>query len=195
MTLIELMVAVALLAVLAVMAYRGLDAVTRAGDHTRAEGERWRVISLFFDRLGTDVGLTARRPVRAGDGSVLPEWLGQALNTASDAAMPEDKVNAQLEFTRKSPAGNDEVRLGYRLRNNRAELMIWRVLDRAPASTADIHPLLDGVTAMRISHLDSSGAWHETWPSADKAQVLPRAVAVELTLSDGIVINRIFALP
>lgn len=194
LTLIELIVAVALLAILAVMAYRGLDSITRAGARTQAETERWRAISMFFERFGADVGRATRRPIRAGDGSPLPEWMGQAFVAANDAAAV-DKVNAQLEFTRKSPSGSDEIRLGYRFNNNRVELLIWRTLDRAPSSVADIYPLLDGVKAMRLAHLDKDGAWHDAWPIGDRSQLLPRAIAIELTLGDDTVYRRVFALP
>lgn len=195
LTLIELIVAVAVLAVLTIMSYRGLDSMTRASDRTLAESERWRNISMFFQRLSSDIGQATLRPVRGGDDQLLPEMVGQALNAENGGAATDDKVNAQLEFTRKSPSGNDEVRLGYRLRDNRVELLIWRVLDRAPSSTADIHPLLEGVKLLRFSHLDKAGAWHDSWPVADRTQLLPRAVAVELTLTDGMVLHRVFALP
>lgn len=194
LTLIELIVAVALLAVLAIMAYRGLDSMLRAGERTQAETERWRTIAMFFERFGADVGRATRRPVRAGDGSLLPEWLGQAFNETGDVAAA-DKINAQLEFTRKSATGSDEVRLGYRLSNNRVELLLWHVLDRAPGSSAEVYPLLDGVKTMRLSHLDKDGTWHDTWPISDKTQILPRAIAVELALSENMSITRVFALP
>jgi general secretion pathway protein J len=194
-TLIELIVAVALLAVLTLMAYRGLDSVSRAADHTQAESERWRAIAMFFERLGADVAQAASRPVIGGDGKPVPEWLAPPFDPIA-AAAGEDRIRAQVEFTRKSPPGGDEVRLGYRLGAGRVELLLWRVLDRAPDSVAEVHPLLDGVKAMRLRHLDRAGAWHETWPPAnDRSQPLPRALAVELTLSNDLVLSRIFALP
>lgn len=193
LTLIELVVAIALLAVMTVMTYRGLDSMIRANDQVQSESERWQAVSMFFERLGADVGQATRRTIRAGDGTVLPDWLGLAPSTAE--AAPEDKINAQVEFTRKSPPGSDDVRLGYRLKNNRVELLIWRVLDRAPSSTADIHPLLKGVKTLRFRYLDAAGNWNDVWPSTDKQQVLPRALAVELTLNDGTAMHRVFALP
>ncbi len=195
LTLIELVVAVALLALMTIMTYRGLESMIRANDQVQAESERWQAVSMFFERLGADVGQATRRSVRAGDGTVLPELLGQAPGVFSDETAVEDRSYAQLEFTRKSPPGSDDVRLGYRLKNNRVELLIWRVLDRAPSSTADIHTLLKGVKALRFRYLDAAGNWNEVWTSADKQQLLPRALAVELTLDDGTAMSRVFALP
>lgn len=193
-TLIELVVAIALLALMTLMTYRGFDSMLRASDQVQSESERWQAVSMFFERLGADVGQATRRPVRAGDGTLLPEWLGHPPGATSEAAV-DDRINAQVEFTRKSPPGSDDVRLGYRLRNNRVELMIWRVLDRAPGSTADIHPLFEGVKTLRFRYLDVAGKWNDSWPPADKQQVLPRALAVELTLGDDAAMQRVFALP
>lgn len=195
LTLIELIVAIALLAVMTLMSYRGFDSMLRASDHVRDESERWQAISMFFERLGADVGQATQRPVRAGDDTLLPEWIGLAPAARSDEAALADAVQAQLEFTRKSPPGRDDLRLGYRLNNNRVELLIWRVLDRAPNSTADIQPLLDRVKTLRFRYLDAAGNWNDNWPIADKQQTLPRALAAELTLADGTAMQRVFALP
>ena len=195
LTLIELIVAIALLALMTLMSYRGFDSMLRASDQVQAESQRWQAISMFFERLGSDVGQAARRPVRAGDDSLLPEWLALAPVAASETSLEADRINAQFEFTRKSAPGSDDIRLGYRLRNKQVELLIWRVLDRAPNSVAEIHPLLDGVQTLRFRYLDAAGQWNDNWPIADKQQLLPRALAVELTLNDGTALQRLFALP
>lgn len=187
LTLIELMVAVLLLALLTLMAYRGLDSMTRANDRTVAESERWRATMLLFERLGADVAQPARRSIREQSGAILPAWWGRALSEA-------DGADAQLEFSRKSPPGRDDTRLGYRLRGGNVELLLWRALDRAPGSVPELHPLLDNVHELRVQHLDAQGRWQDRWPVTD-SEPLPRAVSIELTLAEGISVKRIFALP
>lgn len=193
LTLIELMVAVALLAVITSMAYRGLDSVSRGSERSLAEGDHWRGIALLFERLASDVAQPARRPVRAGAENAAPwaAWLGRP---AGDAA-GGDPAAAQLEFTRKSPSGRDEVRLGYRLNNDKIELLLWPVLDRAPSTQPEVYVLLEGVGSLRFRHLDSTGRWQDIWPVAGVNEVLPRAVAIEMTLKDGVALHRLFALP
>ena len=187
LTLIELIVAVALLALLTVMAYRGLDSMTRANDRTLAESERWRATTLLLERFGADVSQPARRPVRGAAGAPLPAWWGRAMTEP-------DGADAQFEFSRKSPPGRDESRLGYRLRGGKVELLVWRVLDRGPASVAEVYPLLENVSALLFRHLDARGVWQDHWPLSD-TEPLPRAVSIELTLADGPSVKRIFALP
>ena len=187
LTLIELMVAVALLALVTVIAYRGLDSMTRANERTLVESERWRAATLFLERFAADVSQPARRPVRGPAGAPLAAWWGRAMSEPAGA-------DAQFEFSRKSPPGQDESRLGYRLRGGNVELLVWRVLDRAPASTVEVYPILENVSALRFQHLDAQGVWREQCPVTE-AEPLPRAVAIEFTLADGPTVRRIFALP
>jgi len=187
LTLIELIVAVALLALLTVMAYRGLDSMTRANERTLTESERWRAVTLFLERFAADVSQPARRPVRGPSDATLATWWGRAITEPAG-------TGAQFEFSRKSPPGQDESRLGYRLRGGNVELLVWRVLDRAPASSVEMYPVLEDVSALRFQHLDAKGLWWDRWPLAD-TEPLPRAVSIELTLAEGLTVNRIFALP
>lgn len=193
LTLIELVVAVALLALIISMAYRGLDSVSRGNERNLAEGDRWQGLALLFERIASDVAQPARRPVRAGadNAAPLPEWWGRLPGDVSGV----DPAAAQLEFTRKSPQGRDEVRLGYRLNDDKVELLLWPILDRAPASGPEVYVLLEGVGSLRFRHLDSSGAWQDIWPIAGSRDALPRALAVEITLKDGVTLRRTFALP
>ncbi len=195
LTLIELLVAVLLLAVIASMAYRGLDSMTRSSERVELEVERWQNLALFFERLARDVVQPARRPVRvtAADGSAgnpvafteLAAWRGQ----------PPTDSEAFLEFTRKSPDGRDEVRIGYRLRAAQLELLIWPMPDRTTQTQPEVYPLLDNVEQLRLRHLDAGGAWQDAWPVSSDLTALPRGIEIELTLRDGLHLRRVFALP
>lgn len=187
-TLIELIVAIFLLAVLSVMSYRGFDAMARANDHLESVTDRWQAIALFFERFGTDISQATDRAVRDGAGARLPQLWGRPLSGAVD-------TEAQLEFTRKSARGEKDLRLGYRLRERTLELLIWPVLDRASASRPEVHPLLENVSGWRLSYLDSRGRWIDHWPDGATGEALPRAVSIELALAGEPPVQRVFALP
>jgi general secretion pathway protein J len=188
LTLIELLVAILLFALMTVMAYRGVDAMARADERTIATSDRWQAIALFFERFAADASQPSARPVRDAAGATLPQWWGRPLAEAAN----ED---AQIEFTRKSPPGQYDVRLAYRLRANTIELLVWPVLDRTPATQAQVYPLLENVSMMHVRYLDPEGMWHDQWPVSGRLDVLPRAVAMELALADQPPVHRIFALP
>jgi len=63
-TLIELMSALLILSLLALLSFRGLAAVLDARDQVRRETEKWRSVAAFFSRFQHDVQLSAPSPVR-----------------------------------------------------------------------------------------------------------------------------------
>jgi general secretion pathway protein J len=63
-TLIELMSALLILSLLALMSFRGLGAVLDARDQVRQETEKWRSVAAFFSRFQRDVQLSAPSPVQ-----------------------------------------------------------------------------------------------------------------------------------
>lgn len=66
MTLIELIIAIALLALVTVIAYRGLNNLERSNTQLTHETERWKNITLFFSRFGSDVAQPSVRPIHVG---------------------------------------------------------------------------------------------------------------------------------
>ncbi|MEN9357901.1 MAG: type secretion system protein [Pseudomonadota bacterium] len=246
MTLIELIVAIALLALVTLIAYRGLSLLERSNQQLTHESERWQDIALFFARFGNDVTQPSARPIHIGttqptpgSSSVLPtlptpnapgtsagatlaaanaivsQNLMSALGANADVSnapslpawqgrrLPERAASdstdqADLEFTRKSAPGRDEIRIGYRLRGSRLELLIWPALDRAPHTIPEIYPLLDDVAALHLRYMDAAGLWQERWPVSENwnhQSLLPRGVEIEITLHDGTRLTRVFALP
>ncbi len=203
MTLLELLVAIAILALITTLSYRGIDTLIRSNDRLQADSTRWQALSLFFTRLGNDVSQPSARPVRAigtatgataiGNDLILPAWQGLPFPALAD---DDPGYAAPLEFTRKSVTGRDEIRLAYRLRGNRLELLLWPALDRAAATRPEIHTLLDKVEALHFRYLDENLNWHETWPpTGSMNDSLPRALEVDLRLQDKTHLRRLFALP
>ena len=59
-TLVELLTALLVLSLLALMSYRGLGAVLDAREHVKLETDKWRHVAAFFARFERDVELAAR---------------------------------------------------------------------------------------------------------------------------------------
>ncbi|MCS6785856.1 MAG: type II secretion system minor pseudopilin GspJ [Thiobacillaceae bacterium] len=186
-TLLELMVAVAILAVLGVTAYAGLDAAYRTQARLKEEDARWRALALLWLRLEDDLRAWVPRPVRARGGQPQAAWLAEPQVHAA--------YGAQLEMTRLTDAAAGEgppVRVGYRLREGRVEGLRWPVLDAGPRAEPQVAVLLTGVRVFDLAYLDAQGVWHTRWPPAPEAG-RPRAVRVSLSLEDGRVFHRLFA--
>jgi len=190
-TLIELLVALVILALLSVAGYRGLDAVLQTREHIAQETRKWQHLAFFFARLEQDVVQAVHRPISDQGGLTQPEWMGRTVVMADD--------EAELIFTRAGIPDEGEKmlapqRIGYRLQQGSIILLRWPYPDQAPRTEPIRYTLLEGVNEFRLRHLDNNGNWLDLWPPAGQTGVLPMALEVAVTLSSGEKITRVFAL-
>ncbi|HSS70418.1 MAG TPA: prepilin-type N-terminal cleavage/methylation domain-containing protein, partial [Casimicrobiaceae bacterium] len=66
-TLVEVLLALVILAVIAVLGYRAVAALSESETRLSAEAARWRTLDLFFARLEGDLRQAMPRPARLGD--------------------------------------------------------------------------------------------------------------------------------
>ena len=186
-TLIEALVALAILAIVAVLAYRGTSSLTSGEAQLAAESARWQALDRVFVRLEADMRQAVPRASRHGD----------ALEAAWSALPMDADGNTGLVFSRAGPEfalepGVAGQRAGYRLRAGTLELLYWPQLDNVDAAPS-VFPLLGDIRAFRVAALTGENRWTERWPLRAGDDV-PRAVRVELTLGDGTAIERWIAL-
>ena len=185
-TLVELLTALLVLSLVALMSYRGLAAVLDSREHVRQETAKWRSVSAFFARFGRDVALAAPRPVRI-ESIVAPAWQG----SVDTGARPS------VAFSRFASAeGVDTARrLGYRLNEKQEiELSLWPGLDMAPGVQPMRYPVLTGVVRFELRYLTSARAWVDAWPVPGFDAQVPEAVQLRIVLASGEDIVRVFAL-
>lgn len=186
-TLLEVLVAMVIFALLGLAAYSGLDAVLKARARLDDENRQWRAVALFWTRLGRDLGAFVQRPARLRGSAPQPAFLGEPTITGEFAA--------QLELTRLGPADAGNLppeRVAYRLRDGKIEWLRWPMVDSGPRATPDIAVLLDHVSALEFSYRDTAGVWNTRWPpNANMRQ--PTAVKVTLKLESGEVLIRWYA--
>jgi len=186
-TLIELMIALLVLSLLALMSYRGLGAVLDARDHVTQETAKWRDVASFLARFERDVELAAPRTVRTANGQA-PAWLGTPAGT--DTA-------ASLVFSRFASADGVDTphRVGYQLNEkHEIELWLWPGLDVPPDTQPARYPVLTGVKSFELQYLNSALVWVDAWPTAASDPPIPRAVRVRIVLDTNEEIVRIYAL-
>lgn len=187
-TLLEVLIAVAIVAVIAVLGYRAIAALAQSESRLSAEAARWRALDLFFARLEGDLRQAVPRGARLDDVREAA-WLG---------TIADSDANAALSFSRAGPEFNVELgsagqRLAYRFRDGIVEVLYWSSYDRPSRAEATAYPLLADVARFRLAYLTTSGVWVDTWPVTGDAEV-PRAVRAQLTLANGDVIERWLAL-
>ena len=185
-TLVEVLVAVALLALVATLAWRATSALVDSEVRLSDEARKWRTLDSAFARLEADIRQAQPRSVRTPRG-IEPAWLA-ATETHGSSAIVFTRAGAEFD----AEPGAAGQRIGYRVRNAALEIVYWPALDRAD-ETSTAFALVDAVAAFRVEQLGARGDWTAAWPQAGDAGI-PRAVRVVLTLASGETIDRLFTL-
>lgn len=186
-TLIEVLLAIALTAVVAFMAYAGISAAADAAETHRAQIARLGELQTALRWLTRDLQQLVDRPVLDARGDRLPALLGG------------EQSDPLLELTRlgwnnplDQPRGSVQ-RVRYRLDDGMLWREHWLVLDRIDdEENLQRVELIGGVTALRLEFLDGKsgnaaserlgGEWMESWPVTAGDTLLPLAVRIELEL-------------
>lgn len=181
-TLPELMVAVALLGILSVLAWRGIDGMQATLRRTEATAARWQAVARAVDKVVVDLRQVTQQPLPL-DTKPRAAWFG-------NAAPAGDRI----EFMRAPLIDGQTLRrLGYRLQDGRLELLLWPTaagVDAAPLA----EPLLEAVTGFEVRYLGGDLRWHESWP-LPQLEAAPRAIRLRIALAEGERIERVVALP
>jgi len=182
-TLIEILIALAILGLIAVLGYRAVSSLTESEAQLAAESERWRELDATFARIESDMRLAQPRDVREGEAPE-PAWV----------ARKDDAGNAMLRVSRAGAEfalepGSAGQRIGYRLRGGAVEVLYWPHLDQPASVAAAAYSLARGIARFEIAYLDTRGGWHDHWPLLGEGP-LPRAARIQLTLDDANVVER-----
>ena len=186
-TLIEVLLALLILGVIAVLGYRAVSSLSDSETKLSNEATRWRTLELFFSRLEGDLRQAMPRPARLDD-TRMPAWIGSA----------DVNGNSTLEFSRAGPeftleAGSAGQRLAYGFHDGTVEVRYWASYDRPRNVEPTAYPLVADIAQFHLSYLTRSGEWSDVWPVSGEAD-LPRAVRVQLALVSGESIERWLAL-
>lgn len=191
-TLIELMVAIAITAIIMVTAYGGLRAITNNEDHSRSADKRLRQLQLAMKIMEEDFTQLEPRPVRDGLGGIQPPLLAGPQNVPP------------IIFTRggwSNPLGvtrSTEERVAYSLEDGKLMRAWWPELDGQAQVIPAKEPLLEDVSSIKIQYMDpTSKTFQDVWPPTQLASSattrvpaqaanypLPIAVSITITLKD-----------
>ena len=182
-TLFELLVAIAIFAILGALAMSGYTELQRQSEYAEQRLERTREVQRAVQTLAQDLSQIEPRPVR--------EPLGE---TRLPALLAGDSVEYGIEFTRagwSNTAGLPRPtlqRVGYRLDQDGLWRDHWPVLDRTLAQEPVRRRLLGNVRSVRFRFMDPGREWVDRWPvttdTADPGRARPAAVEVVLELED-----------
>lgn len=185
-TLFEMLVAVALFALMTTLAWGGLQRVMATRTAVEQEAARWRDIEALFNRMQADLNQVVVRPVRNEFSVSEKGFRGEQALVGQDAA--------HLTLVRATPDGPPR-RIGYRFVDGRLELLQWPALDLAPRARAQVSVLWTGLHGFKVRYLENS-SWIDTWPrDSSDFTGLPRAIEVTVQLDAQTELKRVLLLP
>jgi general secretion pathway protein J len=187
-TLVELLVALAITALIMAMGYGGLASVTRQREQNGDAMKRLRQVQLAMDIMSRDFAQLEPRPVRDGLGGTLPALLAGPQNVPP------------IQFTRggwANPLGavrSTQERIAYSLEDGKLMRAWWPELDGMAQVPPAKQPLLEDVTSIKVQYMDAvSKTFQDVWPPTLAPQAtshaaipdsLPIAVSITVTLKD-----------
>lgn len=179
-TLIELVAALAIFALLSAMAYGGLASIIETRRSVGVVQERMADWQRGIYRLRSDLESAVVRPARDAFGDPQP-------------ALYRNELGG-LEFTtggRRNPLQlprSSLSRVEYLLAERSLVRRSWREVDRVQGDEGLAYPVLEGIDELTWRFLGDSGEWVEEWPPLDAsggaAPGLPRAVELILISQD-----------
>jgi general secretion pathway protein J len=187
-TLLELLVALAIFALMAVAIYSSLGMLMKSSARLDEEGGRLKELQSAMRIMERDLDQVADRPVRSPYDEELPplSWPGLENRlefTANGRANPRREPRCSLQ------------RLAYQVKDGQLSRLSWSVLDQAPDSTPFVRPLLSGVSLFEVSFLTGDQQTVATWPPenlATEPPPLPKAIRVVLEVEGWGRLERIF---
>jgi general secretion pathway protein J len=176
-TLLEVLIAVAIFAVVSAMALGGYNQLLSQSDRIDANNARTRSIQLAVQRMVQDFAEIEPRPVR--------EPLGSAPEPVLRAEPRSDRLAELTRSGWSNPAGVPRPtlqRVQYSIEDNKLRRDYWLALDRTLAAKPVTVVLLDQVKSAKLRFLTVDRVWVDQWPNQGSPSPYVRPIAVEITL-------------
>ena len=183
-TLLEILVAIAILAIMSVMAYRGVTEARVTVENAGGHMDRLREVQRAMNLLTSDFRTLAPRPIREpiGDGyraALRRDPNGVGLVELSHGGWPNGAG---------SPRGTVQ-RVSYRLEEHTLIREYWNVTDPTLANVPIARRLLGQVESIEIRYMNPGREWVTEWPPLGSAadtgfRSRPMAVEIRIVLTD-----------
>jgi general secretion pathway protein J len=156
-TLIEVMVAIMLMALVSVIAWRGLDSVTRADQHLQASSEQTEVLLRALNQMQRDISLRASVELTDPDDKAKPDGLAAVTVRSSDSK------GFSLDVIRSAPAAGDGLqRVRWWLKGDALYRAAAPARDRFPLPAAkDGVVVLTGVSDLQVRVWETDKGWRQ----------------------------------
>jgi general secretion pathway protein J len=180
-TLFEILIALFIFAILAMLAALCLHSVIKTREHLKGVDKTFlalQITNVFWQR---DVSQIVDRSILDANDERLPAVLSHGASEVEFTTM--NTYTPNFVYRR----GNLQ-RVAYVLKKHNLERLIWPTLDRvANSSSPSAKVIFKGVQSVQIQYLDQTNQWGSFWPEqnsqnaqSDKKPTLPKALKMTL---------------
>lgn len=174
-TLLELLVALAVFAVVATLAWGGLDAVVRARGVLDANTIALARLQRAIDGFDRDLFAAVARPGRSGYGDVEPALDGDERHLDFSAWLPASGASGGTRMLQ---------RVSWACADGELRRTRWAAVDRTSATANTRRTMLSGTSDCRLRYIAIDGARHLRWPPQGAPDdALPAAVELAFTVA------------
>ena len=192
-TLIELMVAIMIFAIISVISYRAISSLVTTKQVVTAAQDKWGGIARAVNQMST--GWSRAMPLAARDenGILIPAVLGKN--------KLDGNFDAQLEFTTSGFIGDTVYgsvpprRVGFRFLNGKLYMVTWPYMNRVPGSKPQVDLMMDHVNTFTVNFFYPDKQWRDTWPmDTGNFTNLPPGLKIYIKMDSGEEIIRQWAI-
>ncbi len=173
-TLLEILVAMSIFAMIGVASYTVLTQVKRADQRSEHHAEALEQLQRAYILMERDFMQASVRQIRLNEGEPSKHllWSGPNLFDSDDDGVGLTRVGWHNPFE-MLPRGTVQA-VSYRLKGETLERVHSLYPDVASGTEPKVRPLLDGVKSLKFHYYDDS-QWQDLW---EKENALPKAVEV-----------------
>ena len=161
-TLIEILVALVILAILSALAYGAIGSLRRAFEASRAEEQRIKAVELAMHTLQNDWFNADPESVRDALGERSLPAVAVDARDAAWFSLTHGGVGQSLGLNRGS-----QERVSYRLEGHQLFREAW-LLNAAQNATPERRLMLDNVQSVELKLDAGNGVWVKEWPAANQ---------------------------
>ena len=193
-TFIEMLLAVAIFALVGLASVAVLDSVTRSDEASRAATLRLQQLQRAMMLIERDFWQISQRQIRVNGEAPVTQTLAGAVNWIES---DDDGITfSHAGWTNPGMVlARSEVQLvGYRLKERQLQRLYYLYPDAVTGTDPNIQPLLEDIDELKFRYLvkeDGQEQWKEFWDQAN----WPLAVKMTLKSPQLGVIERVFGLP
>lgn len=177
-TLLEIIIALAIFAILSLLVAQGLKTVTNTQQKLNTASEQWQQLTLAVALIRRDLGQIVSKPYRD--------------TTSQNFAPVQSGTDDSFSFSRtgwQNPNAtaqrSDLIRVRLALKNQTLTRTTWPLDPNSDPAQPTTQTLLQGVTQFRITYVYDGGKISAIWPistrSKEQVNALPDMIRLSIT--------------